>query len=577
MKLKFFQILSIAFVVSLIVTCADHVKTSKTAPVETNESPMATILENTLNNVNDSVQLAFGGEELFTTSLIKQFYKLNKNFPVWTSSMEPNKNAHELMDLFAKAQYFGLDTNFYQFTELKGLYNELENKNGQDLNKTAVDYELLMTHNCFKLMSNLHSGLLYADTSIYGANMTKYPSNFSQKLYNFISANNLTAGITNLQPKSYEYKRLIKGLEIFLNQTALSSETIQMVDPSIDSSMAYQNARKILIANNYLESSKLSHEKKFSVFVSIDDFNTNTSAEGFSYSSYEDSLFQNALKKFQKVHGLSPDGKIGYNTVKALQLNNRDRFEQIAINLERLRWEKSRPSRYVYVNLPAYKLRVIDNYSIVKTYNVVVGAQATETPLLNSKIEYIITNPEWNVPYSISSNELLPKIKKDSTYLARHNYRIYDKDRNPIKEINWATVEKSNFKYSIQQGAGSGNALGKIKFIFPNPYNVYIHDTQDKSKFSKDIRAYSHGCMRIQDPHEFAKTLLKLEPNNMADSVDTWLSRGNQKRISLPEPIPVFVRYVSCEADSDGKITFYHDIYGRDNKLKQKLFGKRNI
>jgi L,D-transpeptidase YcbB len=579
MKTKTTSIIVVLISSFLINSCADHLRSGHQVAQITDESPMAIMLKNTLMNVNDSVQLAFEGKKLYTSSLIKDFYNLNKNYPVWTSGMEPNYQARELMHLLARAQYFGLDTNFYQYTQLKELYVKLENKKDPELNKKAVDFELLMTHNCFKLMSHLHFGLLYGDTAVYGYNPDKYPSNFPKKLSQFVNNGKLSDGIMSLQPKSYEYKRLIKGLEIFLDQMALTSETFQITDPAVDSLQAYQDARKSLIANNYLHQNNVSIQQFDPIITGIEIPNqdANYNQKEFSYCELEDSLFLSALKKFQKEHGLSPDGKIGYNTIKALQQNNRDRFEQIAVNLERLRWEKNRPSRYVYVNLPSYKLRVIDNYAIIRTFNVVVGAQATQTPLLNSKIEYFITNPEWNVPFSISSKELLPRLKKDSTYLARHNFKIYDKDRNPVKQINWSEVDRSNFNYAIQQGAGSGNALGKIKFIFPNPYNVYIHDTQDKSKFGKDIRAYSHGCMRIQDPNEFAKTLLQLEPDNMADSVDVWLARSDQKKINMPEPIPVYVRYVSCEADSKGQITFYQDIYGADNKLKEQLFAKRDL
>jgi len=574
---KIAQILTFVLIVFVFSSCFDSLKSGKQAIQTYDESPMAILLENTLKNANDSTFLAFRGKQIFTSKMIKEFYLLNKNFPVWTSRMKPNEHATELLHLFGRARYFGLDTSFYQYTELKELFASLTEPNGTELNKKALDFELLMTHNCFRLMSNLHSGILYADTSIYGYNSNKYPSNYPKKLAQFINDGKLSKGILDLQPRSYEYRRLVSGLEHFLDKMVLTGDSNLIPDPAVDSMYAYQKARKILIGINYLQSEEYTPtECLFNKTENLNQFNQAESI-GFSFCSHEDSLFMNALKVFQKDHGLSPDGKIGYNTVKALQQNNQDRFEQIAINMERLKWEKVRPAKYVYVNLPSYKLRVINDYAIIKTLNVVVGAQRTETPLLNSKIEYFITNPEWNVPYSITSNEILPKIRKDSTYLARHNYKIFDKNRNPVKEINWSEIEGGNVGYSIQQGSGSGNALGKIKFIFPNPYSVYIHDTQDKSKFSKDIRAYSHGCMRVQDPNELAKTLLELEPNNMADSVDIWLSRSNSKKIDLPEPIPVYVRYVTCEADSKGNITFYQDIYGKDNKLKALLFAQKDI
>jgi murein L,D-transpeptidase YcbB/YkuD len=141
-----------------------------------------------------------------------------------------------------------------------------------------------------------------------------------------------------------------------------------------------------------------------------------------------------------------------------------------------------------------------------------------------------------------------------------------------VSHVEWSTVENSNFNYFFQQAPGDGNALGKIEFYFENPYIVYIHDTNDKGKFRHDIRAFSHGCIRIQEPGEFAKSLLKLEPNPLADSVDNWLTGDTREKVDFAEPIPLFVRYLTCEANENGQITFYQDIYDKDKKMKQALF-----
>jgi L,D-transpeptidase YcbB len=574
MDTKNFQIIAIIFIACTYFACVDGLKSNKQTVNTTDERPMATLLESTLENVNDSVYLAFRGNKLSTSKMIKEFYLLNKNYPVWTSGMMPNKDAQELMHLFSRAAYFGLDTSFYQYNEIKSLCSDLEAQKESNLNKKAIEFELIMTHNCFKLMSNLHSGITWGDTSIYGNEPVKYPSNYPKKLSRFINNGKLSQGILDLQPKSYEYKRLVKGLEQFLDRIVVSNDSFQMPNPDTDSAFAYQQARKILINENYLHTIKQLPEQ---VRFSMQGIYLRSNKKRFSIASIEDSLFMNALKEFQKEHGLKPDGKIGFYTTKALIKNNCERFEQIAVNIERLKWEKNRPAKYVYVNVPAYKLRVINEHSVVKTFNVVVGTPATPTPLMNSNILYFITNPQWNVPYSISSKELLPKIKKDSSYLARHNYKIYDKDRKPVEQVNWSEIDKGNFNYSLQQASGTGNALGKIKFFIPNPNSILIHDTNDKSKFKNDIKAYSHGCMRVQNPNELAKLLLTFEPDNMADSVDVLLSRGISKKIDFKEPVPVYVRYITCEADSKGKIIFYHDIYGKDSKLKDQLFAKRDI
>jgi murein L,D-transpeptidase YcbB/YkuD len=549
-------------------------------PVE-EENTMNQMLVSTFENVNDTVPLAFRGRELTTTPLIKKFYSENQYLPVWTTAMKPNHDGRELMRLFAKAAFYGLDTSFYQFTSLKELYYILRDEKEHDLSKKAVEYELLMTHNCFKLMSHLHTGVLYPDTAIYGKQYTKFPRSFAIQLGEFVNNGRVTEGILDLQPKNYQYRQLQKGLEAFLTSMNLTTDSFELPDPKADSLLAYKKAKEILATNNFFDQEYIAKEYANNIINDITDFELVPVEYTYDYKAPLESEeeFINALKSFQKDHGLHPDGKIGERTRNALLQNNRERFEQIAVNLERLRWEKRRPARYVYVNLPSYKLRVVDKYMIQKTYIVVVGAPWFKTPLLNSEIEYFTTNPKWYVPVSISKNEILPKIKKDSTYLARHGYRVYDTESNPVVEkIDWSKIEAGNFNLRFQQNAGSGNAMGKIKYYFDSgENNVLIHDTNDKSKFKKDIRAYSHGCIRIAEPVKFGTTLVGLDRPNTADSVEIWVNTGQRKRYVFEEPIPLYVRYITCEANSKSHITFYPDIYGKDKELKKQLFASREI
>ena len=555
--------------------------TQEQHPSSQSEITMTSQLETTFMNVNDTVNLAFRGQELFTTNLIKQFYAINQHIPVWTNNMKPNRYSREAMKLFAKSAFYGLDTAFYQFSSLSNLYKQLKNENLKDRDKKALEYEILMTHNCFKIMSHLHSGLIQPDSSVNGIKQNPYPKSFSKNLALFINNDRLTEGILDLQPNSYEYRFLQAGLENFIKTVILNKDSLNIPNPKTDSSEAYEATKKVLIANNYYPSDEEKTQQHINhVINNVTNIfsDTKTYSDDLSPKLDKDTAFFNGLKRFQKANGLHPDGVIGNNTHNALHINNMQRFKQIAINLERLRWQKKRPKKYVYVNIPSYKLRILENGWIKKTYRVVVGAVYTETPELNGEMEYFITNPSWNVPHSISSREILPKIIADSTYLARNNYKILDKNRQPVLEkIDWSKVNRENFNYSIQQGSGKGNALGTIKFIFPNPYNVYIHDTQSKSKFKQEIRAYSHGCMRLENPVELAKYIVESEANISTDSLMSIMNRGERKQINLNEPIPVFVRYITCEANNKGEITFYKDIYGKDEELKEQLFASSRI
>ncbi|OQY03956.1 MAG: hypothetical protein B6I20_03970 [Bacteroidetes bacterium 4572_117] len=545
------------------------------------ENNMAVQLENTLKNVNDTINLAFHGKEIYTTNLIKDFYTLNQYIPVWTTNMKPNRQARELMKLFAHSPIYGLDTTFYQFSSLSKLYYQLNKKEVKDRDKKALEYELLMTHNSFKIMSHLRSGVIQPDSSVNGIKSDPYPKSLAKKLVSFINTDQLTEGIVALQPNSYEYRFLQAGLEVFVKNMVMNQDSVFIPDPEIDSVAAYTAAKKMLVANNYYPSTeKLVKPYTDYTIKKITNIIADTIGYTISFTPRidEDTTFVVALKQFQKVNGLHPDGVIGSNTRNALHTNNMDRYKQIAVNLERLRWQKKRPQKYIYVNIPSYKLRVLEKGWIKKTFRVVVGAVYSETPELNGEIEYFITNPEWNVPYSISSRELLPKIVNDSTYLAKHNYVVLDENRQPVQgKIDWSQVNSENFNYSIRQAGGSNNALGSIKFIFPNQYNVYIHDTQSKNKFSKEIRAYSHGCMRLENPWDLAKYIVESEKNISTDTLMTIKDKRVRKQINLKEPLPVFVRYITCEADNNANITFYKDIYGKDEELKKQLFASKEI
>jgi len=577
---------SIILIISLLViftSCFDrqsYITHEKTGASQF-ENTMALQLETTLESVNDTINLSFRGHELYTAKLIKQFYIVNQYIPAWTNNMEPNRYAREMMRLFARSAFYGLDTAFYQFSSLSELYGQLNDANIKDKDNKVLEYEILMTHNCFKIMSHLRSGVIQPDSSVNGFKLNPYPKSFSKKLASFINNDLLTEGILALQPDSYEYRFLQAGLERFVKNMVLNQDSLYMPDTETDSSKAYETAKELLITNNFFITPE-KNAKPYTDYMIKSITNSFSDTIGFtiSYSPIldKDTAFINALKRFQKSNGLHPDGVIGTNTSNALTINNMERFRQIAINLERLKWQKRRPKKYVYVNIPSYKLRVLENGWIKKTFRVVVGAVYSKTPELNGQMEYFITNPAWHVPHSISSRELLPKIASDSTYLQRHNYTVLDKNRQPVQgKIDWSGVNRENFNYFIRQGGGRGNALGSIKFIFPNPYNVYIHDTPSKSKFKSEIRAFSHGCMRLENPVDLAHYLIESENEISSDSLTVLMNKRSRKQINLSEPVPVFVRYVTCEANKKGNITFYKDIYGKDEKLKDELFASREI
>ena len=251
------------------------------------------------------------------------------------------------------------------------------------------------------------------------------------------------------------------------------------------------------------------------------------------------------------------------------------RYEQVAVNLERWRWEALPDSEYVLINLPAYELQVIAHNSVQRRHHVIVGKPQTPTPTLSSNISYFTLAPNWHVPHSIATEEMLPRIKADARYFALNNLALYD-DRGRLLDpysINWVRVTAQQFPYTIRQSAGCENALGNIVFRFANPYSVYLHDTPERQFFAQPQRALSHGCIRLESPLQLAAYLLRREAHPVQLPNEAACARQPRPRdVRLHHPLALHIRYATCVAER-GQLHFYADIYHRDEAVRLALFG----
>jgi murein L,D-transpeptidase YcbB/YkuD len=238
--------------------------------------------------------------------------------------------------------------------------------------------------------------------------------------------------------------------------------------------------------------------------------------------------------------------------------------------MERWRWE---PEQYgdfhVWVNLPEFRLVVVDHGEVDYTTRVVIGTPKNQTPIFHDEIEHVVVNPYWNVPSSIATNEIAPRLVSDPGYIANQNMELlYGGKVVNAASIDWTTTSIRNF--SIRQRPGPGNALGQVKFLFPNQHDVYLHDTPSKSLFARSTRAFSHGCVRVQNPMEFANALLKNEVGMTRASLEGQF--GSKERWNnLENHIPVHLTYFTLRVDEDGSIRSFGDVYGANQKLKTLL------
>jgi L,D-transpeptidase YcbB len=281
-----------------------------------------------------------------------------------------------------------------------------------------------------------------------------------------------------------------------------------------------------------------------------------------------------AMKKFQLRHGLEAKGLIGKQTLVALNVPPAERSRQIMLNMERWRWMPENLGDYHFmVNLAAFELQEVQSSSIVERMNVVVGAVATQTPEFSDELEYVEINPTWTVPYTIATNEMLPKLRANpSAYAAEFDVFMNGKLAS-WGAIDWNSYGPGKFPFTFRQRPGPRNALGKVKFMLPNKHNIYLHDTPAKDKFLSTSRAFSHGCIRLSRPMDLADTVVGGVIGWSKAKIDAAFASGKTTQVPLPRKIPVHLIYSTAFFGTNG-IEFRPDVYGRDRKLHAALFGK---
>ncbi|MCB1516830.1 MAG: L,D-transpeptidase family protein [Hyphomicrobiaceae bacterium] len=287
-------------------------------------------------------------------------------------------------------------------------------------------------------------------------------------------------------------------------------------------------------------------------------------------STTYDDLLVAAVESFQEEKGLTVDGVIGPATVSALNGGSAIPTVDIVANMERWRWMPRDLGNFnVFVNIPEFRLYIYDNGQQAYTTRVVVGKISNQTPIFNDEIEHIVMNPYWNVPPSIASNEIGPILQSNPGYIASHNMELLSGGRViNASAVDWSTNSINNFR--IRQKPGGANALGQVKFLFPNSHDVYLHDTPSKSLFSRSTRAFSHGCVRVQNPMDFANALLANEPRLSLATLES--ERGSTERWNnLEYHVPVHLAYFTLRVDANGNVQSFPDIYGHNAKLVRML------
>ncbi|MBL7737672.1 MAG: L,D-transpeptidase family protein [Chitinophagaceae bacterium] len=507
--------------------------------------------ENNNGDIGDSVILTH-------LPLLQKVYESGSFETSWSSKEEWKPLGDSMLGILANARLYGLFPEDYHFVQLDSINQRFIRDKWREKARTDAALwakaDLLLTDAFFKMVKDIKLGRLPKDSVTLRKDSVLTDSFYQQQWQALQQSGSLSPVIASLEPRHPAYAALRSAVKNFLDSSAGREFTFV---PSPGKDAASRDAYKKALQTRLYE----------------ENFITQDSIPADSV------VLAEAVKKFQKRQGITADGKAGEGTLRMLNLSQKDKFIRIAIAMDRYRQlPDSMPSRYIWVNLPSYSMRLWDKDTVKILSKIICGKAITRTPLLTSAISEMITYPQWTIPTSIIVKEILPGIKRDSAYLAKKGYSLIDKDGN---EVDPATVEWSKYSkgipYKVVQGSGDDNALGILKFNFNNKYAVYLHDTNQRYLFSREIRSLSHGCVRVQEWEKLAYTILEYDNTDekklqaKEDSLKVWLSRKEKHSIGIRNRIPVYIRYISCEG-KDGRVVFYDDIYGEDKLLRERYF-----
>ena len=496
------------------------------------------------------------GEFLCGSAVLPEFYKQRDYQAAWTVNGTPHKDTDSLLRNIRAAWKDGFTPEAFHLQRIETLIKKIRGWTTITEPATLVDFDLLMTDSCLLYASTLWSGLVNPETIKAEWFIKSRDIDWPDFLNTALINHTLPASFAGLRPDHAAYRGLKDSLVPLANIADEGGWDVISVSSKLE-----KGDRGDIITQLY---------RRLLATEDADDRET-------SLQDVFDDELEKAVKRFQARHGLETDGVVGKNTLAALNIPVRDRIRQIEANLERWRWlPHSFGSRYIIVNIAGFELDVVENGASVLHMPVVVGKEFTKTPVFDGIMTYLDINPYWNVPHTIAVNEILPNVKKDPLYLEKQEYEVLSGWTGtpvivPPDSIDWTALNSRNFPYRIRQKPGEKNALGRIKFMFPNSYAIYLHDTPAKSLFERASRSFSHGCIRVSGPVELAEYLLQNNALWSRDSILKAIAGGENLTVNLPQPIPVFLIYITAWADKDGMLHFRDDIYGRDKPLMQAL------
>jgi murein L,D-transpeptidase YcbB/YkuD len=481
---------------------------------------------------------AIGEVRLGASQFIANLYALRENEPIWLVKERRNDLLTELAD----AERHGFRPDDFALSHLTELYAAASTG---DVTAQAR-FEIAATEAAARLLHHIYYGKV--DPTSFDASWSFQrafaPGNPGRLVNQYLEVASLGALVDDFEIRHPAYRRLQEALARYRSIAARGGwpevPDGVVLRPGENNAAIPILKRRLAISGDYR-------------------------GPGDEDLFYGDTLLT-AVEQFQARHGLEADGVIGPRTYRALNVSVSERIDQLRASLERARWLfRYLESDYVLVNIGGPETYVVQDGKMVWKSRSIVGKAYRQTPVFRDEIKYMEFNPTWTVPVSIFRNDKLPLIRRDLSYLSRGNYTVLNSDGQPLDPttVNWSGAPN----VTLRQEPGPANALGQVKFMFPNAYSVYLHDTDNRSLFDRNERNLSSGCVRIENPFEFADILMKADPDWSAARRESILASGKTTRVNLPAPVPVLLTYFTAWMDEVGTVQFREDLYERDARV----------
>ncbi len=496
--------------------------------------------------------LRLDGATVAAVRLIPEFYR-RRGFRLAWASDGPHVRA--LMRLVSASERHGLDPEDYHRQALEGMLARLR---GHPAARLQVDLDILLTDALVRLGYHLHFGKVDPEALDPDWNLSRDlggrdPVDLIQAA---VDSQDLEAFMDHYAPHIPIYGRLQAALARYRGIASTGGWPRVPGGPVLKPGMS--DARVAVLRR------RLAVEG---------DLQGQPAGDAASF----DEALERAVIRFQRRHGLDPDGVVGAHTLAALNVPVQARIDQIRVNLERARWVFQDITRdYVLVDIAGFQAEMVKDARPVWSSKVVVGKPYRRTPVFKATMTYLVLNPTWTVPPTILAQDILPRVRRDPGYLQRKHIRVVDRKGRIIDRdtLDWSRYTGRNFPYLLRQDPGPDNALGRIKFMFPNKHLVYLHDTPHKELFRRSERAFSSGCIRIERPFALAELLLDDPKRWSRERILAAIKTGKTRTVLLPKPIKVLLLYWTVDVDGQGRVSFRKDLYGRDRRVLEALRGE---